>query len=262
MRRALHLSTAALIAATSLFSVAAGDGDCHLARGAETADTADDLTVCREDVWFHEGDSKAGNLADTDYGSLPTFDTNAPEDSVAAGAGGGYAGSSLYQLTEEEPRAYTPTFVGEFTGDLDTLLIDMYLFAPASTLGQYMNEDPTGTLGTENFPWSVDLNLIVDGEPLISIGGQQLELEDGGNAVKRTRIAIVDILDAFEEAGLVGKSDAHSIQLEITGTGLASNAAIWVYDTTEAPSGMVFNIAPEDIPEGVFVHDMTPEWDF
>ncbi len=259
MRRALHLTTAAMIAATSLLAVAADDTDCRQVRGAETTDTADDLTVCREDVWFHR-DGTAGNLAETDLAGVPFFDTNAPEDSVAAGAGGGHAGLSLHNGTwsavgngERRP-TYTPTFVGEFTGAIDSMLFDLYLFPPASMAGEASGDPSTA-------PWRIDLVLSVAGEPLLTLADVAFPLEDGGNAVKRARFAVIDIIDAFEDAGL-STTDANDVELEIVGYGLATNAAIWVYDTTEVPSGMVFNIDPVDIPEGVFVHDMTPEWGF
>ncbi len=254
MRRALHLSTAALIAATSLFSVAAGDGDCRLARGAETADSADDLTVCREDVWFHQAETKAGNLAGTEHGSLPTFDTNAPESSVAMGAGGGYVGTSAHQgsVAGAWDPAYSPTFVGEYTGAIDTLLVDMYLFPPASMVDKMAGDGSTA-------PWRVDMNLTVGGQTVLTLGDVAFELEDGGNAVQRARFAITNILNTFLDSG-VSLTDANDVKLEIVGTGLATNGAIWVFDTTEVPSGMSFNIDPADIPEGVFVHDMEPVW--
>lgn len=241
MRTALAVALSTLLALALAVSVASAqevDEECRLVRGADTTeDATDDVEVCRGQVWFHQATTKIANLAGQGQDSLPSWDTNPPQTSVTGGAGAGYLGSSLYQSTGEPDPTYHPVFEGTYTGPIDTLLVDFYLFPP-----NRMVENATGQ--TDFF--RVDANLIVDGNLFATYGQLHVPLEDGGNAVKRIRFAWQDLYRAFEQQRIAGAGE-HTVRLEIVGTGIGTDGAIWVFDTTEVPSGIIFNATQDEV---------------
>ncbi|MBW3665195.1 MAG: hypothetical protein KY469_19045 [Actinobacteria bacterium] len=242
MRHLVRLSILVVLATlAALGTVAAHGGEhCRLIRGAETPDDAsDDVEVCRQQQWFHQAESKAGNAVVLD-GQLPTFDTTEPATSVTGGAGGGYLGSSLYQLFQEHPQAVHPAFTGSFDGPVDNALIEFFLFPP-----HHMALQAAGEPDGDNF--RVDVWLYADGVEVASHVDLTVPLEAGGDAVKKVRFAIPDLYDALEFNGLDGKGEPYDLELRIVGTGIATNGALWVYDTTEVASSIVFNATPEEL---------------
>lgn len=243
MRPSAAVPALALVLAALVPGAVAADDACRLLEGGATTDPSDDVEVCRTPVWIHQADTKVGNLAGQGHG-VPGWDGNAPTASVTTGAGGGYAGTSAWQVTDAWDPTYTPAFEGSHDGAIDNLLIDLYLFPP-----QAMAENAAGQGGTS---FRVDANLYVDGDLVAQHGDLTMDLEDAGDAVKKVQFAFVDLYDAAIGDG------AHDLRLEVVGTGLASNGAVWVYDTTEVPSGIVFN-ATDDELDGVAGN---PDWPF
>src|SRR5687768_10062565 len=85
---------------------------------------------CTQQVWFSDSGTKAGNLAATGATSYPGWDTTAPATSVSGGAGGGFFSTGVGRQMASDPQsdaATGATFTGTFTGDLDTMLVTMYL---------------------------------------------------------------------------------------------------------------------------------------
>lgn len=206
---------------------------CRLIRGEDTPEIPDDdVTVCRQDVWFHQADTKVGNLAAFGHDGFPSWDTEEPA-SVATGSGAGYFGTSTFhQLTEPWDARGTAIFEGSFTGPIDTLAATLYLFpSPLSY------QEPT-------FP--TNFQLLVDGEPVFEIGGLAVAMTAGGQAVKRIDFAVIKIYEAMEGLGIEPDGE-HTVRLSVVGTGLATAAALFVYDAAESPSGMIFNIEPENL---------------
>lgn len=240
MRPSIALATVPLLIAGLILPAGAAE-ECRLIRGADTTDTADDVEACRQQVWFHQADTKAGNLAGTGLSQLPTFDTTAPSTSVAMGAGGGYAGSSLHQVSGDFDPTYTPAFEGTVDGALDNVLVDLYLFPLVS-----MAEGATGQGGTT---FRVDANLYLGDVLIGSHGDLTVPLESGGDAVKRVRFTFANLYATAERRGLTGDDGPLPLRLEVVGTGIASNGAVWVYDTTEVPAGMIFNPTAEDLDD-------------
>lgn len=235
--RALSLLSVGLLAVSALaFSdpIVSPDAaeECRLIRGAETTDTTDDVSVCRQDVWFHATAARLGNAAAvTDY---PTWDTTPPDTSVTGGAGGGTLATSTFHQTTQ-PHDPNGAFVadGTYTGAIDTLAFELYLFPPA---GMAQGETT----------FRVDAQLTIDGEAIGNIGDLTVPMETAGDAVQRIRFAWTDLADAIELWGLQLDGE-HDIRVSVHGTGLATNGAFFVYDTTEVPAGMVFNIDPADL---------------
>ena len=212
------------------------EASCRLIRGANTpSDTTDDVQVCRQDVWFHQANTKLGNAAASGQGSFPTFNTTKPTASVTTGAGGGYVGSSATHQNGEpfDPRL-TATFDGTFTGDIDTLAVTMYMFNPP--------ED------AQSLPtYAVNARLIVDGEEVYAVGGAEVKRSPGGQAARRIDFAFTNLYDSLKSLGLTGANRQHQVRFQVQGTGLATEAAVFVYDTSEVPSGLIFNIEPENL---------------
>jgi hypothetical protein len=235
------LAAAALVVS---FGIPAGaqEASCRLVRGADTpTDPADDVQVCRQDVWYHSGAVKLGNSA-AQTGQFPTFDTTKPAGSVATGNGGGYlATSALHQGGSAFDPAGTATFDGKYTGDFDNLAVTAYLF------NSHDSEDAQGI-------FAINARILVDGQNIAETGGSQVKKSSGGNAVKRIDFAFVDLYTALEQAGLTGPGKEHQIRFQVMGTGLATEAALFVYDTTEVPSGMIFNIEPEKLADYTVVN--------
>lgn len=216
--------------------VGAQEASCRLIRGADTPlDPTDDVEVCRQDAWFHQAQTKFGNAAAFGQGSFPSFNTTKPTASVTTGAGGGYLGSSA---THQNGNPYDPqltaTFDGAFTGDFDNLAVTMYMFNPP--------ED------AQSLPtYAVNTRVAVDGQAILESGGNEVKRSPGGQAVTRIDFAITGLYAALKDLGLNGAGREHQVRFQVQGTGLATEAALFVYDTSEVPSGMIFNIEPENL---------------
>jgi hypothetical protein len=220
----LALALSAALALTAL-PAAAADGECRLIRGADTETTTDDVEVCQQDSWIAESDNKVGNVATT-----PTWDQTAPASSVASGAGGGYLGAAvLSQRTERHNPQNDTTFAGTFTGNLDTITWSLYLF----TTARQINPDQ-----------AVALKLTIDGTVVFLTGDEanRTPLRSGGNAVQVTDFTFTNLHAAMERKGLtLGDDVEHTIELSIAQWFSVNDNAVYVYDTTEAPSSVVFN---------------------
>jgi hypothetical protein len=190
---------------------------------------------CSEDVWFHRAETLAGNLAAAGAQAYPTWSTEAPAASVQDGAGAGF-------LTVGPPRQMAPdpgtdpyagaTFEGTYTGNIDNLVVELFMFAPA-----------TAASDSGNFVGSIEL--AIDDTLVLWPTQVDVPLEEGGDAVMKTRFAITDLHEAMALEGLeTGEDVEHTLRFFFSGYGLASGTAIVVFDTTEVPSGMTFN-APD-----------------
>lgn len=188
---------------------------------------------CTLDTWFTDSGTKAGNVAATGGTDYPTWDTEEPNASVAAGAGGGYFGNgTLWQLEADRDPTVIPTFEGEFTGNIDNLVITMYMFTAA---------DPD-----EGF--LMGARLLVDGEEAYVVEEATVPLESGGDAVMRTTFALDGVHDAMTSSFRGFPDDAadetRTVTLQLAPYAIATTTAILVYDTTEVPSSLTFN-APD-----------------
>ena len=83
-RRLLLVLAVLAIAAPSLAEEAA----CYYKAVDELGDPVGPA-YCTQDVWFHQGQTKAGNLAATGQTPSPKFATTKPTASVQSGAGAG-----------------------------------------------------------------------------------------------------------------------------------------------------------------------------
>ena len=240
------LTAAAVVAVPVTASHAADPAPCRVIRGADTADTADDVQVCRQDVWFQvaQPTSKVGNLAASDQTPFPTWVTAKPG---GAGDGAVYAGTSAFHqlVAPWDPRG-TAIFEGTYTGEIDTLAVSFYVVAP----GKMQEADKTLATNTR---------LVVDGGEPIHENGGGVEVNLTPTAtpgVKRLDFALVNVHSALAAVGKSGPGK-HNIQLSVVGTGLATAGAVFLFDRADVPSGMVFNIEPDKLA-GYTVLDLAP----
>lgn len=227
------LAAGGLLVALVSTSAGAG-GPCRVISGLDTPDDpSDDVSVCRQDVWFHKADPPVGNAAAYGAGAFPSWNASAPTDSVTSGAGGGYVGTSTFHQTGSpwDPQG-TVVFEGTFTGDIDTLGVTLFLVVPGKTAD--------ATLPT-------NIQLLVDGESVFEADDKSVVLSAGGQVAKKIDFALTNIYALLKDLNLAGPGRDHALRLSVVGTGLATGGGLWVYDTSEVPSGMVFNVAPEDL---------------
>lgn len=214
---------------------------CELIRGAETEATEDDLEACRSDVWFHDAGTKVDNL-DNAQGTFATWDATPPEASVTAGAGAGVlATSASHQNGTPYDERESFTAAGTVDGALDAIAVELYLFPPAG-------------MAQQETTYRVDAELELDGVSLATIDDRTVAMETAGDAVQRIRFSftglagLIDQYHSFDLVNALGSS--HEVKLTVHGTGIGTNGAIFVYDTTEVPAGMVIN-PPAELLEQV-----------
>ncbi len=218
----------------------AADGVCYF-KSTDAAGNPTGPSFCGQLVWFHQGTTKAGNLGATGATAFPSWNTTKPTASVTGGAGGGYATNGVPRQMASDPATdpyVLPTFKGKFTGDIDNMVAEVFLFAPAtaaaSTPGAY----------------SGSTELTIDGKPILAATPIALSLQPGGNAVMKATFAITDIHGAMTAAGLAtGPEAVHDVTFSFGALGLASATGVIVYDTSEVPSGISFNVGT--LAEGV-----------
>jgi hypothetical protein len=184
---------------------------------------------CTQDVWFHQGQTKAGNLAATGQTPGPTFNTTKPTASVTTGAGGGYlTNGAAWQVQGTRSEATGGTFSGTFTGAVDNIGVTMYMLAPGK------QQDTTYSFG---------FIVEVDGKEIGRTSNVDVPLESGGDAARKASFVITEVPGAMEQAGVVtGDGVQHAIKIYLTAYPIATTTGVFVYDTTEVPSGMTFNI--------------------
>ena len=224
----LTLALTVLTAAIAPSALAA-NGDCRAIRGAETPDPSDDVTVCRQDNWFHQATTKLGNGVAANQ-SFPSWNSTKPTASATQGAGGGYVTNSItHQPAVAEDLRATATFVGSYTGVMDNLAVELYGFTTPVVTGE------------------LNIKLVVDSWTLFD-GASEVTVEPGNNQLTRFRFVFTNVYDAlrgFQDPG--GPGTVHALRLSVNGRYVVNDPIVFVYDTSEVPSGLVFNHEPSEL---------------
>ncbi len=230
-------ATIVLAGALALTTVAAGEVDTeHPCYDAETGD----LAYPEQQVWFHQGDSKLGNA---DAAAHP-FDTTAPTASVQAGAGAGqYSGTAAYkdEANTADDGTYDnvlASFTGTFTGCIDTLLIDMWSFDPVNRSSTVADAQPNAH--------QFYVEVIIDGVEVFAQGPVESGTTYGNEAMGPNRsqagLHLGDTIALYagfhEELSLDGE---HEVTVNLAPWFVNTGHSVYVWDTTEVPSGLVFN---------------------
>ena len=192
-----------------------------------------------QQTYIHQAATKAGNLAATGQTGFPSWNTTAPSQSVQQGAGAGYLGFFALAFAGQDDSTLGATFIGNFSGCLDTMLVTLYAILPTNR---------TGTAGDlSESPLNVYTNLRIDGTTIVA--PTEIETKTiantGGQATYRVRYAFSG-LNAALLANNLDPLANHSIRLNATPRFANTSNAIFVYDTTEVPAGILFNGAVDD----------------
>lgn len=206
-------------------SALAAPGDCRQIEDA--------AQVCRLDVWLHKAETAAGNLGATGETAYPSWNTTRP----TGNAGGGYAGHWGGDFAVEEYQSgSTATFEGSFKGNLDNAAVTLYLFAPG-----YSAQGLPG--------YHLRTQIVVSGRQLYTsdfTNGDVVKITKAGEAVFKIEYALVNLYPGLKASGQAGDANPHQIRLSVTPY-LAGDEAMFVYDSAEVPSGIVFNLEPSGL---------------
>lgn len=228
MRRNLWLAAVMLMVSTLVMNpVSALDDPCY------DATTGEPLFQSQQ-TYIHQGQTKAGNAGATGHSDFPSWDTTKPSQSVQQGAGGGYLGAFALGYANQDDAPLGATFIGNFAGCLDTMLVELYAFLPTNR---------TGTSGSlEESPLNVWTSLRIDNVNVITMAEIETKTiaNPGGQATYRIRYAFSGLHSAMVSNGLDPLAE-HTIRLNAIPRFVNTSNALFVYDTTEVPAGILFN---------------------
>lgn len=223
-RRSTLVAAAALpLAALTLAFAPAADAPCTEIPDAATADPEDTIAFCEATGYFSSANpAKADNLAVTGATDFATW-TDAAPASVTTGSGAGYLSQYQTSLVIGPGSESGVTYVGDFTGAIDSIAIEQYAFTAADEInGQY------GIVLT----LTIDDRLVYESD---FVAGDLAPIEAGGDAVDVFRFAVTDI---FADAAT--RDGDHTIEVNITPY-FVGDEAVYVYGAAEAPSSITFN---------------------
>jgi hypothetical protein len=191
-------------------------------------------TLRTESVYFHcAGTTKLANAEQAQNGSLPSWNTTAPTQSVQAGAGCGWADTSALRSPQAGDSPHDGAWKGSYTGNLSTLTARLHSISAG----------PGRAGGAQTF----NATLTVDG---VSMFGYAADGRAQRAAIQVTPVVSSTQASALYEFSITNLpfvleegdgTTPHEIILNVA----ASSEPLmgWVYDTTEVPSGMTFNPA-------------------
>ena len=220
--------TALLVSAVP--AALAANGECRLIRGAETPEATDDVSVCRQDNWFHQAGSKLGNTVALD-GTFPSWSTARPTDSISQGAGGAYVTNSVtHQTMLAEDLRSIATFDGSYTGVIDNLAVELF-----------------GLTGPE-LSGKVNVRLVVDSWTLLDERQVTVPSAPAGTQMQSFRLVLTNVYEALKEFQPPGGPNTqHRVRLAIVGSAVVNDPIVFLYDSAEAPSGLIFNHEPAEL---------------
>ena len=193
--------------------------------------TTDAISYEEQRVWFHEGETKVGNTAPAPW------DTTEPSTSVQGGAGAGALTPGTAGTGAGTPADQHAVFQGTFTGCLDTMLFDVYSFDPTNRTGT------SGTAAPANHNFA--LRVTIDGQDVFKGGPLEastvLANEGMGPNLNRFAIDVSDTMEVLEQHTGVPLDGEHTIEVAIQSWYVNTGHSVYVWDTTEVPSGITFN---------------------
>jgi hypothetical protein len=234
IRTLLGAGLAALTLMVAAAPAMAASGDCRLIRGETTTDTtSDDVSACRQDVFFHAAGQRLGNLNGTGQDTIPSWNTTAPTAALSPTSGAAYAGVAEYDIFvgENDPLA-RPQFAGTFTGAVDTVGFKIYMRVPFEEPG----------------PYGAELRLDIDGQPVYdnysASASTDVAMSASGNlfVVKGVFTNIYDYMVQNEMDTSATKQ--HTVSFGIVAWHFPASEEVVFYDASDAASGLLFNLEP------------------
>lgn len=202
-----------------------------------------------EAVFFHcTGATKADNV-NRQQGTVTGWDTTAPTQSVQQGAGCGFLDTAaedtgalgsgtplddvwLEHVDKSNDASFDAAFAGTFTGNLDTLTFELHRI-------HGLTDRAYAPLLGSNF----------EGEIAVKIDGEAITLNDShftapvvessSGASESFKLSIQNLGFMIEEGD---GTTVRTIEVRIDHW-YSDTEGIWVWDTTEVPSGITFNAA-------------------
>lgn len=232
LRRTTVLAVAALAAPTLVaFTPGTAEDPCYDAESEQ-------YTFEEQQVWFHEGETKVGNLGSAGVTDYHSWDTTPPQRSVQDGGGAGALGNFAGSTGGQEDSPFDATLEGTFTGCIDTALVELYAFLPTNR---------TSTAGDlEENPHNLQPELYIDDRQVVFPAETEVKTElNGEGPTYRLRFAVTGIHAAIVRGDLDPTAE-HTIRLKVTPEHANTDNAIYVWDTTEVPSGIIFNGTPDE----------------
>ncbi len=232
MRRSLTLAVAGALA----FSAVAAHGVDHNHPCYDAATGS--LAYAEQDVFFHRGEAPVAN-----GGAANPWSTDAPASSVQGGAGALAVTPGFAGLADGTGAEQAATFTGTFDGCLDTMVVDLYSFDMTNRSGSSGSAQPA----QHDFGYT----LTVDGVQIASAGPVEalttFDNEGFGPNLNQFAINIGELMELYTDFGITLDGE-HTIELSVASWYVNTGHAVYVWDTTEVPSGISFNGA---VPEGV-----------
>jgi hypothetical protein len=216
---------------SAILVIALGATAAHAARYVPNYEDPE-LVFSEQAVWFHNAVSPAGNV-DAANGDLVRWDTTEPTASAPMGAGGAYVANNYSVFTDlivgGQRESNTFSSAGTFIGNLDSMAVSLFGHMPA------------GGLCTE---MSLAFDLRIDGQTILfqdqGEPSANLATYPAGDLYE-VKFVFTRLHEAMELNGIeTGPDVEHEIYLNAANF-YACNEAVWVYDSSEAPAGIVFN---------------------
>lgn len=177
-------------------------------------------TLRSEQVFFHCGTGPKVQNVSVAQGVVPTWDTKVPAQSVQDGGGCGQYDNLLSGGMNGNADA---KWAGTFTGNLDTLNIQLYRMG--DTVGATM-------------PDTLVVTLTIDGEVRYEGDVAANHTVNNSGATHEMSLGFRNVNLKAEEGD--GQTQ-HTIELMVASYN--ETQSMWVYDTTEVPAGITFNPA-------------------
>lgn len=191
----------------------------------------------RSEAWLHATAVPLTNI-DASQGTFPSWDGTKPTESHPYGAGGVYAANnySVFMPIDQHDPAHNFTMAGQMTGELDTMGVTLYGHKPAGALCDEFN---------------LAFELEIDGEQILyqdqsepSAGIMTTQVADN---LFSAHFAFTRLHEAMELYGIeTGPDVTHEIYVNAANFYLCDET-VWVYDSAEAPAGIVFNVADNEL---------------
>jgi hypothetical protein len=194
----------------------------------------------RSSVFFH-CDQTLTNLDVAAGDPVPYWNASYPAASVTEGAGCGTLDPYTPQSMEPQANPFDGVWSGTYTGNFDSITLHVHLMAST-----------TQALSVAAVP-SLAIKLTVDGERVFDSSATPVEVIGtsanlGITELYEVSIKDLGIIEPNEDVDGDGVGDNpfgvvdHEITLSLDGRAPGVNSlGMWVFDTTEVPSGIDFN---------------------
>jgi hypothetical protein len=198
-----------------------------------------------ERTYVHCGQTPKAAVVDVVQGNLPTWNTTAPTSSVQQGAGCGTLDSPFSQMgggdSDSTDEAFDMVWEGTFTGNIDSIVVRAHAvwMGPGKVAEQ---AEDAARAGLGAYLW-------VDGESValpVAVSPKVIASSTGASSEFVFTFADLGLVDPVTDANADGVADdegtsERTIRVMLNPAGPDNPAMLWVWDTTEVPSGLHFN---------------------